>query len=280
MTDLLRRQRSQRQLGGTTGSGIDRSVPSLDSARAAIVNVERILLRLLRSEVERLSKDEALLRYYFESVFDCTLPERETEEYIANFMRQPPSIVIGYPRSSVTFPVIAIILTEESETQSVVGDFLGETLGDSSDEVYADFVGAMFEATHGCYVYAEHPDVCLYLYHFVKMIMLGGKDWLLSQGVTEVSISGGELAPQEGYLPENIFLRTVNVKTIAPFAVPRPALADARKARVVGLYQDDVVVDGVQGGVHSYPTNFPGGDYNGETITYDERNGPDGDSDG
>lgn len=272
MTDLVRKQRGKRQLGGA--GGVDRAVPGLDAARTSIVNVERYLLRLLRSEVERLAGDEDLLRYYFESVFDPTLPVRERNEYVANFMRQPPAVTIGYPRASATFPVIAIILSEESETQNTIGDFLGETLGDDTDDPYADYVGAVFEAQHGCYVYAEHPDVCLYLYHFVKMILLGGKDWLLSQGVIEASISGGELSPQEGYLPENIFLRTVNVRTVAPFAVPRPALADARKARVVGLYRDDVVVDGVRGGVHSYPEGFPDGDYNGETTTYDDRDGP------
>lgn len=273
MTDLLKKQRGKRQIGGALG--IDREPGGLDTARASIVNVERFILRLLRSEVDRLAKDEALLRYYFEAVFDPTLPEREREEYIANFMRAQPAVVLGYPRSSVTFPVIAIILNEESEAQNAIGDFMGETLGEGEEgSPYADYVGAIFDAQHGVYVYAEHPDVCLYLYHFVKMIMLGGKDWLLSQGVIEVSLSGGELAPQENYLPENIFCRMVTVKTVAPFSVPRPALVDARKARVVGLYQDDVVVDGIQGGVHSYPEGFPGGDYHGETIEWDERDGP------
>ena len=130
----------------------------------------------------------------------------------------------------------------------------------------------MFDSQHGCYIYAEHPDVCLYLYHFVKMIMLGGKDWLLSKGVTEMTISGGELMPNEEYLPENMFSRVVNVKTMAPFVVPRPALVDARKAKVVGIYADDVVVDGVRGGVHPYPQGLPE-DYNGEEIIYDEREG-------
>ena len=270
MSDLTKKSRAKRQLGGELG--IDRDVPSLDAAHASIVNVERLLLRLLRSEVERLSRDEKLLRYYFGVVFDDTLGEKERNAYVENFMRQPPSVVLGYPRSSVTFPVIAIVLAEESEAQNTVGDFLGETLGEDDDPVYADFVGGMFDSQHGCYIYAEHPDVCLYLYHFVKMIMLGGKDWLLSKGVTEMTISGGELMPNEEYLPENMFSRVVNVKTMAPFVVPRPALVDARKAKVVGIYADDVVVDGVRGGVHPYPQGLPE-DYNGEEIIYDEREG-------
>jgi len=271
MSDLTKRARTRRQIGGALG--IDREAGDLSSARKSIVNVERFLLRLLRSEVDRLAKDEALLRYYFDSVFDETIPQEEVDEYVANFIRQQPAITLGYPRTSVTFPVIAIILAEESESQNTVGDFLGETLGDDTGSDYSDYVGAIMDAQHSVMVYAEHPDVCLYLYHFVKMIMFAGKEWLLSQGVVEVSLSGSELAPNEQYLPANIFVRTLNVRTVAPFVAPVPALTDVRKAKVVGIYMDDVVVDGVRGGVHPYPEGFPGGDYHGETIEFDDRHG-------
>lgn len=270
MSDLLRKKRAKAQLGGALG--VDRALPDISAARAPIVNVERFLLRLLRSEVDRLVKDEELLRWYFENVFDPTLPANEVADYIANFKAQSPTITLGYPRTSVQFPVIAIVLAEESEEQNAVGDFMGETLGDSDEETYADFVGAVFTSSHSVCVYAEHPDQCLYLYHFVKMILLGGKDWLLSQGIAEVALSGSEMAPQEGYLPDYAFIRTVNVRTTAPFIVPRTSLTDARKVRVVGIYHEDVVVDGVRGGVHPYPAGLPD-DYDGGDLVYDEREG-------
>ena len=250
MTDLIKRRRDRKGIGGAIG--IERAVPPLSAARESITNTERLLLALLRSEISRFVKDEDLLTLFFSHVFDPMAGEDERKEFVKNFIRNEPRAVIGYPRASAEFPIFAIVLMAEEESQPVIGDYTGQTDindPDEEDDEFASFEGGIWEQSFGIFIYAQHPDVCLYMYHFVKMIMSGGKEFLLSNGVIDATYSGGELAPDEQYLPNNMFARVFNVKATVPFTVPRIALADPRRMKVVGLYRSDMVVDGVPGGI-------------------------------
>lgn len=60
--------------------------------------------------------------------------------------------------------------------------------------------------------------------------------------------SGGELNPEEMYLPDNMFARVLRISCTAPMSIPK-LIIDAAKVRILGLYMDDIVVDGIRGGV-------------------------------
>lgn len=257
----LSKKRDSKSIGGTLG--IDRSVPTLTHARDSIINVERGLQVLLESETNRFKDDENLLRMFFGYYFKGLVDPAEIDEFVKNFVTSPPEIVLGYPRSSTTFPCMSIILESEDEQEPVLADYAGETDTDDPDDVreangdFLEHEGGFWKSVYGVYVYAQHPDVCLYLYHFAKMILVSGRIWLLSQGLNDVGLSGGELAPDERYLPDNMFIRMVRVMCTAPQTVPRFALVDPRRLRTYGLFMEDVVVDGVPGGVHPIPPPSP-----------------------
>lgn len=249
MTDQTRKKRDAKNLGGTVG--IDRDLPALSAARTNVINIERLLVQLLRLETERFKEDPELLRMFFKHMFDPLVGEAEREEFVTNFVRLPPETVLGYPRTSTQFPCFAVILQEDAEDQNFLGDFGGETEDDEEVETdgYKEYAAALCNNSFGIFVYAQHPDVCLYLYYFAKMIIFGAKPLFLSNGMTEVTISGGEVAPDEQYLPDNMFMRTITVRGQSMFTVPAFALVNRRRLRLLGLYRDDVVVDGVQGGI-------------------------------
>jgi hypothetical protein len=50
-------------------------------------------------------------------------------------------------------------------------------------------------------------------------------------------------------LPDNMFMRVVRVHTKQAFSAPRILLTDPTLQRLVGLYMNDINVDGFQGGV-------------------------------
>lgn len=254
MSDQTKKRRDAKNLGGTIG--IDRDLPPLSAARTNVINIERLLVKLLRAEVARFKEDTELLRKFFRHMFGALVEDAEVEEFITNFQRLPPEVVLGYPRTSTQFPCFAVILQEDSEDQNFVGDFAGETEDDEDADPngYMEYAGVLCNNAFGVFVYAQHPDVCLYLYYFAKMVIFGAKPFFLTNGMTEVTIDGGEVAPDEQYLPDNMFIRTLTVRGQSMFTVPQFALANRRRLRLLGLYRDDVVVDGVQGGIT--PTRF------------------------
>jgi hypothetical protein len=250
---MNRKTRALRNLGGAVAAGLTNPTGSgAEVMRTNVVLIERVILAVLRSEVDRLSQDRSECDRFFAHFYDPIVGEAERAEFVTNFMRAPPNVVLGYPRTSASFPCLSIVLASEEEVQNAVGDFISQTGRDSTDRLPVEFVGAHFSQSHMIYVYAEHPDVAIYLYQFAKLCLFGAKSTFLEAGCTEVTFAGGELAPDEGYMPENMFVRYLQVRAVTQVTVPRLLLVDPRRLRLGGVFIDDVVVDGVRGGVHPY----------------------------
>lgn len=251
-----RKDKTARNIGGQ----VPTEVPDLSTARDSIVMVERFLRSLLQTTTDRLkdaTDPQAVsdLTRFFSHFFDPTLSEAERNDFIKNFQTYPPKALLGYPRSTAVFPCFSIILEGENEDTGLMGDFMGETTPDEEVDEFQEYVGSFYDSTYGIYIYAEHPDVCAYLYQYAKSVVHGGKALLLSCGVQKVVLSGGELAPDETYMPENMFMRVLRVNVVAPTTVPVLTAADLRKVRITGIFRSDVVVDGVPSGVKEIPAS-------------------------
>lgn len=249
-----------RNLGGTFGETVERYFkgPTLASARTSIVLLERLFLAILRSEIERLSEDKTELERFFSHFFDPTAGTEERDRFVDNFIRQPPVAVLGYPRTTATFPCFSIILESEEEDTTVLEDYVGQTLpGESGGfpgngrEAY-EYKGAVFKQSYGIYIYAQHPDVCGYLYQFAKFCMFGSHDVLVEAGMIDFTLSGGELSPEEMYLPDNMFARVLRISSTAVQSIPQLLNPDPARIKLAGVFMDDVVVDGIRGGVTPY----------------------------
>lgn len=221
------------------------------AGKYSIVMPERVMLALLRSEVTRLAKAENIgeLRRFFGHFFDPMITEDERESYVTDFQRQPPLPRLGYPRTGAEFPCYAIVMESDEEDQAALAGYLGQTQpGDPADEA-EEYKGSMFEQTYGIYVFAQHPDVCLYLYHFAKAVMLGSKIVLAECGIIDPHFGGSEMTPQEQYLPENMFVRRLGVTVKTLHTVPLMLRPDPASVRVTGVWANDTVVSGIRGGV-------------------------------
>ena len=244
--------RETSNLGGEMAAAVEPWFGGPDTAeqKTSIVLVERLLLTLLRGEFDRLTADKDLARRFFFPFFGPTAPEGELDAFLTSFHRSPPTVALGYPRMDGRFPAINITLESESPEEEVLSHFVGETLEDEDANSASHFLGLIMEQSFRVSVFAEHPDVTLYLYHACKMILLGGIKALITSGLNDVSFSGSELAPGEMYLPDSMFVRTLSVTTSSTISVPAQyAHRDGRSTRVGGIYHEDVTVDGVQGGV-------------------------------
>ena len=249
MTVTNRKSKQALREARNIGPTYEQRATSTDS----VLMVDRVLRGLLQNTIDQLIASPADLERFFSHFFDPTVGVKERQDFVTNFKRQPPKAILGYARSGVQTPVYAVVSESENESDSFLGDYVGQTTGARAPESQVDpaseFTGALFEATYGIYTYAEHPDVASYLWHLSKAIVHGGKKFLLSCGVLEVSLSGAELAPDANYMPDNMFVRVLRVHTKQAFTAPRVLLVDPNRFRMVGIHVDDINIDGIQGGV-------------------------------
>lgn len=266
---MNRKQRMLRNMGKTFQEEDGRAEPFFDGpiaaeVRTSVVMVERILRGLLLNEVERLRKDTNELRRFFKHFFDPTTSEEEREQFVANFQKYPPRVVIGYPKMGAEMPCFAIVLMSDEEKDGqpagFLGKYAGQTLPDEETDEHGDaeYVGGYFDQQYTVFVYGQHPDQVAYLYQFAKLTLFAARETLEAVGLIDPRYSGGELSPEEMYLPDNVFARAVNVRLTTMMTVPRLLpFKDGRRVRITGIFREDVVVDGVPGGVKTY---VPGDD--------------------
>jgi hypothetical protein len=243
-----------RNLGGAVEAGVEDFFDGPDQAqsRTSIVLVERLLLAVLRSEVARLAASESEATRIFSHIFDPTMTAEDRALFVARFMSEPPKTVLSYPRETAEFPCYAVVLDSESETQPILGDHAGETVDGEDEDEAAEYQGSIFEQVHAVYTYAPHPDLVSYLYQLSKMILLGAKPALMRSGLATLSLAGGELSPEEMYLPDGMFARQLRVTSSSAQTVPRLLSPDPARVRLGGLFREDVVVDGIRGAVLTY----------------------------
>ncbi len=250
-------RKDPRNFGGTfEGQKFPEDAPAINYQQAAgahsIVMPERVILKLLRTESERLSDPANVddLRRFFSFFFDPAITVDERESYITSFQNTPPVPILSYPRSSSVFPSMAVVLERDVEDQAALSQYIGQTRpGDPAEEA-SEFEGAMYEKTYGVYIYATHPDMCLYLYHFAKAVLTGSERVMQRCGIVETRYDGNEMNPQDSYLPENMFVRRLGVTMKSLETVPIIMSTDPASVTIAGIFGDDLVVAGVRGGVH------------------------------
>lgn len=214
-----------------------------------VLNVERIIKTLLNDTTEMFKNDRAEATRFFTWFFDTTTDAASLVSFINAFINRPPIAKLGYSRVGADLPCFGIVLENEDEQESFMGDHVGE---DGSGRDAFDYTGAFFDARYGIFVYAENPDMTAMLYQYAKAVIHAGKGFLFSCGVLTIQLSGGDLAPDDNYMPENMFVRVVHADMKHPFSAPRIRPFDRSKVKVTGIFGSDVVVDGQRGKITTY----------------------------
>jgi hypothetical protein len=167
---------------------------------------------------------------------------------------RPPTLVHGYARTGGPFPVWAITLAAERSVQEYLNQDAAAL--DEDGEVYIDEdTGAVLDAkarrveyTYNILVMADHPDVTLWYYHLLKLIILSSLEKLEARHLDDVALTGSDLVPDPRYLPHDMFGRTltVTVQTDETWAIE---LEDGGGTQVSGIAVNDA--DGQTAGISS-----------------------------
>lgn len=167
--------------------------------------IHRYLFDILTSGIAAIKADPSTIDELFQENY--VLVSEEADAIKQYFLSHDFKVYNGYPRTTSEFPSIHIILADEAEVESVLGDS-GGIIKDETDPNYqAEIITDIWEHKYRLMIVSEHPDVTAYYYEIIKFIMLEGFDYLTEDGCFEFKLSGMELAPDPKYLPEYLFVR-------------------------------------------------------------------------
>lgn len=169
--------------------------------------IQRYLYNVLKDGVQQFTADPTLIEQLFQEVYD--LSDTEIEAIKTHWQAKPPVIKHGYAPRDIKVPVFSIILENETETLTWLGNESGQIEDPDHPDFGADVKGSVWTHNYAILIYTEHPDVTSYYYEIAKSILLAGNAYFTEQGLFEIDISGGDLAPDPRYIPENLFARRV-----------------------------------------------------------------------
>jgi len=159
---------------------------------------ERLIVAALRNARVRF-RDEPDHWDWMLGFLDAT--ERDIVRRILD--ERPPTIRYGYARDTDKWPIISVVLASEAPSTDLIGDVIELANGLIVE-------GEVREQRLDITIYADSPDLALYLYHWVNYAMQAHVQWFQNEGLQcPAFVAGGELAPDPRYVPETCYLRRV-----------------------------------------------------------------------
>ena len=215
--------------------------------------VERLVFDVIRQGIEFCKATPGWITTFF--VEQAGLETTEAAEIEAIFQKRPPDLIHGYARRDADFPLYAVTLGSEQESEVFIGDE-GGYLGDAEDpDRGTDLYGAIFAYNINVLVYANHPDLCLYLYQLLRAMLINGLPELKAGDLHNIRFSGGDMAPDPAWVPAGLFLRRFTVSFAREYQQPMPGSNLGRAWRVQSIHVDEAGAPGRDvGGVLTHVT--------------------------
>jgi hypothetical protein len=172
------------------------------------VDAPDALERWALDSLELTAAEAAKLRLYFAG---GTNSDGDTIE------AQPPILVHGYPRVDGPFPCWALTLGAETIEQDYLGkdapflDSEGELHFDARSGDVVDPKVRRLQYRYEILIITDHPDITVYYYHLLKLILMAGQRDLEASNVEDMGLSGADMVPDPRYLPPGVFARILTV---------------------------------------------------------------------
>jgi len=225
--------------------------------------IHRYLHAILTTGIAAYKADPALVDDLFDSLFD--LEDNEVTAIKTYFLEKGLSVYNGFPRVNSEPPYVAIILHQEGESDTFMGNYVGMITEDGHALYGADVEGSIWSHVYHLPVVTPHPDITSYMYEMVKVILLAGLGTLIDQECMDFSFSGMDLAPDPRYIPERLFIRQLVFQCKRQFAWIDRDSRLTKAFEVSGIHIDRSGSPRDVGGVETLVTPYAEGDDDGET---------------
>lgn len=198
--------------------------------------IERILFNAIQNGIERLTADPSIIEDMFVEIHG--LEASEAAKIRAHWEEHIPDLHHGYARTDSDFPGFFIVLTGENEAQHWLGEEPAQFLDDPADNRYgAPINGSIWKSNFNVLVYAQNPDECLYYYQILKFILIQQDAYLKECGLLFVHYNGGDMAPDQSWMPAGLFLRRFTLDVQSEYNQITPD-GVGRAWKVAGIHID------------------------------------------
>lgn len=177
--------------------------------------IHRYLYDILTDGIQVIQNDLTVLDELFQQQF--LLGEETANQVKTYFASKSLNVINGYPRTDSPFPLVAITLLSDNESEYVLNDDAGAIYDEDTPHFGEDIKTTIWDYVYQMLVISEHPDITAYYYEIVKSIILINIDTLVNLDCFNMSLSGSELAPDPRYLPEHLFSRQLTFKCSSEF---------------------------------------------------------------
>ncbi|HUV65956.1 MAG TPA: hypothetical protein VMW24_18825 [Sedimentisphaerales bacterium] len=195
--------------------------------------VERLIYEILEAGVAWFSADLRRVEAFF---IKKGLSATEAAKVRTYYSRDPdageaggpPNIVQGYPRTTGPFPCFCIVLVGDPFSQTFLGDDIDDELAYDGTELpdglsldtdldgnEARRIGRILSYQFDVECWAQdNPDICLYYYHLLRYIIFSSLSSFEEAGLDQVEYAGRDINPNERFMPENMWVRSIRLSMI------------------------------------------------------------------
>jgi hypothetical protein len=225
--------------------------------------IQRLLYKVLQIGIDHINHDHSILEELFMEQYG--LSREETAAIVKLWTAKPPSLIHGYARADSTFPVYAITLQGERESDKFIGDSAGDIQDIADPDFPAEMLSALWRHDYVVWIYTEHPDATLYYYEIAKHILLTASDEQDGQGpnlfvqnaVMDIDVSGQDMSPDPRYLPDHLFVRQLRFSCKREFLRVDRGSRLGKAFKVAGIHVDSTGSSSDVGGVKTLVTVVP-----------------------
>ena len=190
--------------------------------------IERLLWLSVKLGVDRALKDPRFLeRHLLRSYGDMGVKPAEVKRMITAFQRaftdHPTPVIHQFARTNTRWPCWAIVLGDEHEDMSLMGQFAGRMVSNAEaaegssaaphdPDGDAPVMGAFEAHTFHVFSYAEHPDFALLMYYAAKAFVRRAHPQFVAAGIHGLKLSGGDIGGEEEFYPPQVYVRRLTLQ--------------------------------------------------------------------
>jgi hypothetical protein len=220
--------------------------------------IHRYIHAILETGIAAYRTDQQLVDDLFAELYE--LEDTEVRAVKTYFEENGLNVYNGYPRLNAKPPFVSIILAQEGEAETYLGDYAGMITEDGHALYGAEVEGSVWNHVYHMPVVAGHPDVTSYMFEMVKTVMLAGLRFLIEQDCFQFSFQGHDLAPDPRYIPERFFVRQLVFSCKRQFARVDRDSRLTKAFEVAGIHIDSSGSPSDVGGVKTLVTTYGVGD--------------------